>query len=195
MSSTAVEVFRAYLLRVRELSATLPDDRARRLADELGRHLQQAQRAEQLDEWGAHLVLEKLGTPEELVARTASSPLVEGQPIWFHPAPTLKVEKLTVTLLAIGLLTFWVPPISLVLLVAGGIGVALSKVWSPGLKIAGLLGPAGFLPGLLALRYAVVSGLLPAQVAPMLSVVVLVWAVAALWVLYLLFSVLRGRRR
>lgn len=128
---------KGYLDRLRVAARALTDDEANDLVTDISDHLREAI-ADQADEAAVRDVLDRLGTPQELVA-AAGGP---SAPLGAATVPARERGLGAVEILAlVGLvgaeLLFWFPPVALLWL-AGLVLVAVSRVWSGRQKSAAL---------------------------------------------------------
>lgn len=131
-----------YLARLTAEARRLPSDQARELIADIEEHLSTglADGASEIDVRNA---LDRLGTPQELVAAAA--------PVVFAPSPTKRsgwFEAGAIICLVGAELLFFLVPIAAVAWIAGLVLLAMSSVWTFREKVIGFLGlGTGFLAG------------------------------------------------
>lgn len=134
-----------YLERLYDAARALPTDQAVELVADISDHLGEAIPAG-TDEAGVRTVLDRLGTPQELVAEAGGAPAAAS------PAPATPPDGLGVVeiLALVGLiaaeLIFFMWPLAIVLWVAGIVLLAVARRWSGRQKLYGFLGLATGFP-------------------------------------------------
>lgn len=133
-----------YLDRLRVAARTLPDDEADDLVADIADHLREAV-ADQADEAAVRTVLDRLGTPQELVAAAGGPATSPAAPR--RPEPRFgAVEVLALVGLVGAELLFLIVPLAALLWLGGVVLLAVSRVWSGRQKAWGLAALATGLP-------------------------------------------------
>ncbi|MDR7255829.1 putative membrane protein [Nocardioides sp. BE266] len=140
-----------YVARLYDAARTLPPDQAVELVSDISDHLREAIPAG-TDEAGVRTVLDRLGTPQELVTAAGGG---AAAPAAVAPAAADglgAVEVIALVCLLGSEFLFFLFPFSVPFWIAGVVLLLVSRVWSAGQKVLGAAGLAtGFLVGMSAL--------------------------------------------
>jgi uncharacterized membrane protein len=159
-----------YVARLNAAAATLPPDQRAELVADIEAHLRDAMAHDRASEADLRAVLDRLGSPEELVAEAGgASPVVDAAgapqaiPMASHRSRNREVAALVLFALT-GVLTISLigAPIAVLTWIPAVVLLLVSSVWSPREKLAG-----GLVLGLVGSPMLLVgAGLAPAMFFP-----------------------------
>jgi uncharacterized membrane protein len=136
---------RDYLDRLAAAARVLPPDQATELVADISDHLREALRPD-ADESEVRTVLDRLGTPRELVAAAGGAAEAPAAPPASGTNGLGAVEILALVTLVAAELLFVLWPLAVLLWVAGIILLAVARGWSGRQKLRGFLGLATGFP-------------------------------------------------